>query len=47
MDKEDKVDSVVCMYVYIDTYTHAHTYAHTIEYYSAMRKNHTLPFVKT
>ena len=50
MDKEDKVDSVVCMYVYIDTYTHTHTcthnwilFSHEEEWYSAICENMNRP----
>ena len=35
MDKEDVV------------YTHTHTHTHTMEYYSAIKKNETRPFVPT
>ena len=37
----------VCIHTYIHIYIYTNTYTHTIEYYSAMRKNDTLPFVKT
>ena len=35
MDKEDVV------------YTHTHTHTHTIQYYSAVKNNETLPFAGT
>ena len=41
MDKED----VVYIYIYIHTHTHIHT--HTMEYYSAIKKNETMPFAAT
>ena len=47
MDKED----VECIYIYIyidvytHTYTHTHIHTHTMEYYAAIKRNETLPFV--
>ena len=35
--------NVVCVYIYI----HTHTHTHTMEYYSAMRRKKSLPFVTT
>ena len=37
MDKEDG----------IHTHTHTHTHTHAMEYYSAIRKNKTMPFAAT
>ena len=28
-------------------YTHTHTHTHTMEYYSAIKKNETIPFAAT
>ena len=39
MQKED----VVCVCVY----THTHTHTHTLEYYSAIKKNETMPLAST
>ena len=36
MDKEDGV--------YTHTHTHTHTHAHTLEYYSIIKKNETVPY---
>ena len=41
MGKEDVV------YIYINTHTHTHTHTHTMDYYSAIKKNEILPFVRT
>ena len=35
------------MCVYTHTHTHTYIYIHTVEYYSAIRINQTLPFVAT
>ena len=29
------------------THTHTHTHTHTMEYYSAIKKNETMPFAAT
>ena len=34
-------------WIKIYTQTHTHTYTHTMEYYSAIKKNETLPFAAT
>ena len=33
--------------VHTHTHTHTHTYIYALDYYSAMKKNKTLPFVIT
>ena len=34
-------------YTYIYIYIYIHTHTHTMEYYSAIRKNKTMPFAAT
>ena len=45
--EKSKAHGMLPLAMYTQIHIHTHTHAHTIEYYSAMRKNDTLPFVKT
>ena len=41
----------MCVYIYkyvrARAHTHTHTHTHTVDYYSAIKKNETLPFEAT
>ena len=37
----------VCVCIYINKCVRTHTHTHTVDYYSAIKKNETLPFEAT
>ena len=51
LSTDEWIKKMWCTYIHThthtDTHTHTHTHTHTMEYYSAIKKNETMPLAST